>query len=118
MIDKKRNFLKSIHQLILQIEDDERLDSGRKLEVLAFSILATIDGESIDCGPFVLREVDEAGNEGEDIGGNLHNEFKAIKNDLKITVVPNIFDDHAQVVEEGSLPKETLMKQQRRVDFK
>lgn len=46
---------------------------------VAFRILTLIDGESaIAGGPYSLRPIDEHGNEGIDIAGNLHELFCAM----------------------------------------
>jgi len=53
-----------------------------KLRGLAFSILVIIDGES-SIGPFALKPIDENGNEGENIAGELHHEFENITDEAK-----------------------------------
>ena len=47
----------------------------RAAELTAFSILVSIDGEAIECGPYALRPIDRNGKEGRDIAGTLHHEL-------------------------------------------
>jgi hypothetical protein len=68
-------FLNRIKHYIDSIEKTPNKTVREKLETLAFCILVMVDGEDIETGPYSMRPIDEEGNEGEDIAGNLHNEF-------------------------------------------
>jgi hypothetical protein len=73
----KDEFLKRIHLFIDDVEKDARIvGSRKKMEVLAFSILAMIDGEASDIGGFQLIPLVENGM---DIAGSLHERFHEVK---------------------------------------
>lgn len=74
----KNRFLLSIKNSINELMNDKRLNEKRRMELLAFSILVKIDGESGDCGPFALRSINGKGKEGKDIAGNLHHDLMQI----------------------------------------
>jgi len=108
-MNSKEKFLLSIHNSIINLLEDDRLDERRRMELLAFCILTKIDGEAVDCGPFVLKPLNEQGDEGEDIAGNLHHQLMDMKKDLR-EVVRTDMQDHTQIVEEGEDVKTTLQK--------
>ena len=59
-------------------------------EGTAFSILVALDGEACDCGPYVVRPINDKGREGEDIAGSLHNEMYNIKASKGVGVLHEI----------------------------
>lgn len=78
---KEQKFIKEIHSLIDQVLKSNRETEKEKLEMLAFGILVTIDGESLADGPYSLRPINNKGKEGKDIAGNLHNLFYKIRDE-------------------------------------
>lgn len=104
------NFLTRIHELIQRLKYDDLISEEKKLEMVAFGVLVMIDGENPFCGPYALKPLDEDGNEGEDIAGDLHNNFYSIKDKLKMTVKENEIDDHSQIVPEGEELETTLLR--------
>ena len=68
-------FIKTIWGYIDTIDNSEEKSPKRKMELLAFSILAMIDGEGVGVPPFEMRPINEKGKTGPDIAGDLHNNF-------------------------------------------
>jgi hypothetical protein len=75
----KNEFLKAIHSNIDYWESLPDKTTRERIEGIAFSILVILDGESIRMPPFAVRPLDENGNEGISISGELHDSFFKIK---------------------------------------
>lgn len=86
-------FLEHIHYMVDYCDNEPRLKTTKdKLELLAFSILVAIDGDSMSLPSFVLAPatINESGYPDNteifdkvkcDISGNLHERFYTMKND-------------------------------------
>ena len=68
----QETFLNNVRDIIKTCANVKDVTPLRAAELTAFSILVMLDGEAIQCGPFAVRPIDEAGKEGEDIAGFLH----------------------------------------------
>jgi len=65
-----------------------------KMEGLLFSTLVIIDGEGGSFPACALKPIDENGNEGEDIAGDLHNHIQKLLNKTKISKSKKINADY------------------------
>lgn len=65
-------FLNFVHEVVDYVSTQPEMTPSDVAKVTALSILAALDGEAVQCGPYALRPIDEHGNEGEDIAGSLH----------------------------------------------
>jgi hypothetical protein len=75
--DKKSEFMRAVIDITQTL--DPKLRTQQEIaEYVAFRVLTLIDGESTIAGPYALRPIDEHGNEGIDIAGDLHELFCAM----------------------------------------
>lgn len=76
IMTQRDKFLKTVRDHIDRISYTNAAKTEKeKLQLLAFVILVMIDGESTEVPPFSLRPINDNGDEGRDIAGNLHNDL-------------------------------------------